>query len=67
MAAWWRFRSSASVLLEILFMALTGAAERDAQRPPPTATPAEATDCKITPDAENGKRGGGSLEQKVRG
>jgi len=34
MAAWWRFRSSASVLLEILFMALNDAAnDRDeAQR-----------------------------------
>jgi len=28
-------------------------------------TPAEATDLKITPEPENGKRGGGSLEQKL--
>jgi len=41
------------------------AAERDAQRPPPTATTAEVTDCKITPRRENGKRGGGSLEEKL--
>jgi len=27
--------------------------KRDAQRPPPTATPAEATDCKITAKSEN--------------
>jgi len=40
-------------------------AERDAQRAPLTATPSEATDLKITPGPENGKRGGGSLEQKL--
>jgi len=40
-------------------------AERDAQRAPLTATPSEATNLKITPGPENGKRGGGSLEQKL--
>jgi len=39
--------------------------ERDAQRPPPTVKPADATDCKITPARENGKRGGGSLEHEL--
>jgi len=38
--------------------------QRDAQRPPPTVTTAEATDCNITPATENGKRSGGSLEQR---
>ena len=40
-------------------------AERDAQRPPPTATPAIATDCKITQERENGKCGGGSVERQL--
>jgi len=39
------------------------AAESDAQRPPPTVTPVEASDCKMMPRLENGKRGGGSLER----
>jgi len=42
-------------------------AERDAQRPPLTVTTAQATDCEITPRRENGKRSGGSLEQKLCG
>src|SRR5207245_3653694 len=42
-------------------------AQRDAQRPPLTATSAEATACKITPEPENGKRGCCCLEQKLGG
>jgi len=32
---------------------------------PPAVMPAEATDSKITPEPENGKRGGGSRQQKL--
>ena len=41
--------------------------QRDAQRPSPTVTAAEATECKTTAARENGKRGGGSLQQKLGG
>jgi len=53
-----------SVMLFMLWGAAQFIGHREAQRLPPTPTPAETTDCKCTPEPENGKRHGSWLHRK---